>query len=753
MLVPDQRSAQSEQRASGPRNEGEAAKQLLEKYGFLSRRVAPQNGQYEFKCPFHEEEGSLGRNEKTHFYLDAKTSQYYCQAASCGESGNLQTLSKFFGVNDDPQLLMSFKSKNVELQKYQARLTTDLRQVLYEKGLNDEIIDRFRIGYRYVKEPTEGMTEEQIEECKNSGGYYVIPYLEGRRPVAFRYYDPVQRGVNEKGKPMYGGPNGSKYWWERQNDTVREDPLRLFNPGHANGDERGRVYICEGEFKAMLLARNGKMAVSLPGAANFKPEWAQYFMHAKDIVIVLDNDNPAVHQRENCRKCGTVEKADCAGHNPGQDAATKLLDFFGHRARNVVLPLPEGAPKTDINEFIMRDGQTFMDFDMLVDGKPKVSPFVVQTFAQIRQAPPEEAVFLVDNGLLPKGGRLLITGAPKVGKSIFAQNLACSIAAGIPFLATSKGGGFPGFGIANSNPTPGHRVLLLDRELSKRSLYDRLNTLMDGRPGYQLAEEKLLIDHDFALRLDADNAANQLINLVTANSAEVVILDTAYKFFGGGDFESSRSLTKVFAVLDEVIAETGVSIILTHHQKKGSNARNEMPDVDSVAGSFLWTGWVNGTVLLNFKERSVANPYDVICSFTAFRDAAAPDPLLLKRGKESINYTEIAPFKFSSEDDEDEGTTAAYRRVHAKRLPLSTENVANVLLEVVPVIEDEFLHMASARFGCQPGRIKMHLIDIMDTRKDFERVGSGKRGDPYTWKYAFDKQEESYDQPELSAIS
>src|SRR4051794_2102667 len=109
MLVPDQRSAQSEQRASGPKNEGEAAKQLLEKYGFRSRRAAPQNGQYEFKCPFHEEEGSLGRTEKTHFYLDAKTSQYYCQAASCGESGNLQTLSKFFGVNDDPQLLMTFK--------------------------------------------------------------------------------------------------------------------------------------------------------------------------------------------------------------------------------------------------------------------------------------------------------------------------------------------------------------------------------------------------------------------------------------------------------------------------------------------------------------------------------------------------------------------------------------------------------------------------------------------------------------------
>jgi hypothetical protein len=158
-------------------------------------------------------------------------------------------------------------------------------------------------------------------------------------------------------------------------------------------------------------------------------------------------------------------------------------------------------------------------------------------------------------------------------------------------------------------------------------------------------------------------------------------------------------------------------------------------------------------VLLNYKERSVTNPYDVICSFAAFRDAAAPEPLLIKRNKESINYTEISPFSFSAFDDEDEGTTAAYRKVHANKLPLTTENVANVLLEVVPVIEDEFMHMASARFGCRPDRIKIHLLDIMDTRKDFERTGTAKRGDPYTWRYAFDKQEESYDQPELSAIS
>lgn len=748
MLVEDKRSGQSEQRASGPKNEGEAARQLLEKNGFQARRATPQNGQYEFKCPFHEDEGSIARNEKTNFYLDAKSSMYYCQAASCGESGNYQTLRRYFDVNDDPMLLSQFTSKNAQLQIYQSRLTQDLRQPLIHKGLNDETIDRFRIGYRYLHEAEEG--EELTEAMKAKGGYYVIPYLEGRRPVAFRFYDPVQRGTNEKGKPLYGGPNGSKYWWETRDDTITDaddNVLRLFNPGSANGDENGRVFICEGEFKAMLLTRNGKAAVSVPGVTSFKAEWAQYFMHAREVIVVMDNDNSDVHQHGPCRKCGTQAKEDCSGHNPGQEGAARLVDFFGHRARNVVLPLPEGQPKTDINEYIMRDGHSFLEFDELVDGKAKASPFIVQTFAQIRATPPAETVFLVDQGLLPRGGRLLVTGAPKVGKSIFAQNLALSIASGIPFLRRD---GFEGFCIANDNPTPGHRVLLLDRELSRRSLFDRFNALIEGRPGYDAAEEKLLVDHDFNLRLDADNAAGQLINLIQANAAEVLMLDTAYKFFAG-DMENAKSVATAFKALDDAIRETGVSVVLTHHHRKGGTggAKAEAPSPDQVMGSFLWTGWPNGTVLLNFKERSVANPYDVIASFAAFRDAAAPEPVLLSRTRESICYNKISSFSFDSLDNEDEGTTAAYQKVHAAKLPLTTENVANVLLEAVPVVEDEFMHMASARFGCKPSSVKLHLLEIMDTRKDFERDGSGTRGSPYMWRYAYDKQEESYDQPEL----
>ena len=144
-------------------------------------------------------------------------------------------------------------------------------------------------------------------------------------------------------------------------------------------------------------------------------------------------------------------------------------------------------------------------------------------------------------------------------------------------------------------------MLLLDREQSKWSLFQRLNALVEGRPGYQSAMENLLIDHDHRLRLDQANAYDTLLQLVEQNGAEVVILDTAYKFLGG-DVESSSSLMKAFKVLDRVLHETGCSIVLTHHLKKGQGGKakenTDVADPDAVAGSFLWTGWPNATVLV-----------------------------------------------------------------------------------------------------------------------------------------------------------
>lgn len=669
--------------------EGEAARRLLEANGYIVK--GPKNRQYELRCPFHEGPGELEPRKGTNFYLNAETSKYYCQSASCGEKGNLRTLERYFGVDENDEYVSAFKDRDTRLKEFQANLKPSLRDPFYEHGLTDATIERFRLGYEPEHVETHGDHEVTIP------GRYVIPYLEGRRPKFFRYYNPT-------GEPKF------KYTWESGAEAT------LFNPGDAMGDPvKGAVVLCEGELKAMLLCQMGYAAVAVPGAAMWKEEWQAAFTHAKRIIVCYDNDNPKFHnydrpeKDQKCNKCASNGLPACAGHNPGQESALKRVEQLGWRAKNVVLPLPdESLKKTDVNDFFMRDGNTNADFAELATGTRK-TPFKVQSLAEIIESPPEEAQFLIEEGIISKGGRLLIAGKPKVGKSIFVNNLALSLASGLPFLSNGR---FKGFAV--DHPT---RTLLLDRELSKHSLYKRLTQFTNDRPAFKAAHENLLIDHDHLVRLDQPNAYDTLLQLIEQNGAEVCILDTAYKFFGG-DVESSSSLMKGFAVLDKLIHETGCAFVLTHHLKKsqGGNAKqnNDIADADNVAGSFLWTGWPNATILLNFLNRSVENPFNSVATFTAFRDSAPPEPLALYRDRTSISYTAIEPF--SHEQQASSGGSSV------QVTKPTTEAVANYLLECSPTTEDDFLHICAAKFGVSIQTIRPYFIDAMSSG-DFERVG------------------------------
>lgn len=658
--------------------EGEAARKLLESQGFVIKGGSARNGQYETRCPFHEGPGAIEGRKGTNFYLNSTTSVYTCHSAACGEKGNLQTLERFFGIDMGDDYVAAFTDRDSRLKEFERNLTHELRRPFYEHGLTNETIERFRLGY----EPN-----HVDDEGKTIPARYVIPYLEGRRPRFFRYYQP-------DGDPKW------KYTWEAGAEGT------LFNIGDAMGDAEGTVYLCEGEQKAMLLTQLGYAAVAVPGASMWKDEFQAAFTHARKIHIVFDNDNPTFHiydkpeEGKRCQKCAGQGLDRCAGHNPGQEAAIKRLDDLGWRAHNVVLPLPHDVvKKTDINDFFMRDGMANADFAELVTGKRRTQ-YQVQTFAEIDAAPPEEAQFLIANGILPQAGRLLIAGKPKVGKSIFADNLVLSAAAGIPFLNR--------FEVDSGDPhRPGIRTLLLDRELSKWSLYNRLKMLMENRPGYRAAAENLLIDHDHLLRLDQPNAYDVLANLVEQNGAQIVVMDTAYKFLGG-DVESSGALMKAFDVLDKVLHATGVSIVMTHHLKKGPQGRGkentDVADPDGVAGSFLWTGWPNATILLNYLNRSVENPFNSVCTFTAFRDAAAPEPLALYRSRESIAYSAIESYSHEEE-------------THTKPefIKPSTQLVADLLLECCPTTEDDFLHIAAGRFGCSIDTMRPYYVDVMNS--------------------------------------
>lgn len=640
-------------------------------------------------CPFHEDAGPIPKGKSVNFYVSLQSGAYLCHSASCGERGNLLTLERFFGEDTSTP---DFVSREQRLQFYEEELPRgEIRQPFYDHGLNDTTIERFRFGYDPI------------------GRHYVIPYLEQRRPRAFRLYSPEGHG-----------PHGSKYWWEKGTDA------RLFNAPDAFGDmDKGQVILAEGEQKAALLVQMGYAAVAVPGAGIFKPEWDRMFHKARKIVICFDNDSPEHHVYTNCSKCGAGR---CHGHNPGQEAATKLVSLFEHRARNVVLPRPKGESKVDVNEFLIRDKNTPDDLAELLTGVSK-TPYRMVSLQDLCDKPPEESAFIVEQGILPKGGRLLITGAPKAGKSIAAENLALSIAAGVPFLNQYQ----------VDKP---RRVGLLDREISRRSLFDRFGALVEARPSYKAAMNNLFIDHDLRLKLDDPRQSLEpLLQLVEQNGLDVIMFDSAYKFFAKS-FTNEDAVSKGFETLDTLIAETGVSVVLMHHHRKRGGDRSgkkEGPgDPDDVVGSFLWTGWPNGTILLNFLQRRVQDPFNTVCTFAAFRDAAPPDPVALYRDKSSVAYTDVRPYSF-----EEDGPVQGGDERFANRKP-NADLVGELLLDVAPMVYEDFIHLAQAKFGCGAESIRPHLVDLL-LRGDFIKTGTR----PSVIKFANDVEEESYQDEQI----
>src|SRR5438445_2473296 len=248
--------------------EGEAAIRLLEQQGFPIKRVAQHEAQA--RCPFHEGPGQVEPRKSAKFYVNIDTGLYYCQHASCGERGNLRLLEKFFGIDGDDGYVASFQSREDQLRLFEALLTVPLRKPFYDHGLTDQTIERFRLGYQ--PQHTEMVDDREV----TISARYVIPYLEGRRPKLFRYYQP------------YGDPKW-KYTWEAGAEAC------LFNAQDAVGDGDGIVLCAEGEGKAMLLVQLGYAAVGVPGAGQWRDEWQAGFTHARQIIFVYDNDNPFFH--------------------------------------------------------------------------------------------------------------------------------------------------------------------------------------------------------------------------------------------------------------------------------------------------------------------------------------------------------------------------------------------------------------------------------------------------------------------------
>jgi len=133
------------------------------------------------------------------------------------------------------------------------------RDYFYQRGLNDSIINRFRLG-KYLD-------------------FYTVPFFENSKFKNFQL-----RKDNPKTSLSYYKYIGPLLF--------NSDILKIVD----------RVYYAEGPVDAMILIQNGLPAVSSNCAGGYLTSWYSRFNSVKDIILLFDNDDAGTQESKRLSK-------------------------------------------------------------------------------------------------------------------------------------------------------------------------------------------------------------------------------------------------------------------------------------------------------------------------------------------------------------------------------------------------------------------------------------------------------------------
>jgi len=190
------------------------------------------------------------------------------------------------------------------VNEYHQSLPERIRTYLNQRGLPDEIINKFKIGW--------------------TGRAITIPIYGKDSDYTFFKF---------RKDPSWDNSESPKYWYRKGASTELYGWENVTNP-------KPILIICEGEFDRLVLEARGIPAVtSTGGAGAFKDEWIPSLKEISNLYICFDQDDAGMHH------------------------AQKLIEKLPH-ARYVSLSgLPEG--KKDITDFFVL-GNGLEDFNKLL---------------------------------------------------------------------------------------------------------------------------------------------------------------------------------------------------------------------------------------------------------------------------------------------------------------------------------------------------------------------------------------------------
>lgn len=187
---------------------------------------------------------------------------------------------------------------------------------------------------------------------------------------------------------------------------------------------------------------------------------------------------------------------------------------------------------------------------------------------------PDETPDEVIASILYEGGKLMITGDSKSGKTCMSQNLAVCIASGAPWLGKYQ--------------CKQGKVLYINLEIRKEMLKRRFR-LIFKELGIKATKSNVGNIHPWNLRgkaLPLDMLAKIVIRRARFDGPyTAIVLDPVYKV-QQGDENSAEAISKFCNALDKIAEETGAAVIYDHHHPKGDSGQKKAIDRGAGSGVF-----------------------------------------------------------------------------------------------------------------------------------------------------------------------
>ncbi len=208
------------------------------------------------------------------------------------------------------------------------------------------------------------------------------------------------------------------------------------------------------------------------------------------------------------------------------------------------------------------------------------------SFSEFHQTAQPGVRWLV-HGLIPKPGRFLLVGLPKVGKS----NLALQIA-----LAVSQGKDFLGAQVEKG------RVLFLQFDATDFEWKDRFDTLKEA--GVDISGDNLVVKpEEMVLPFNTQNLQHQiwLDTLLKDVNPDLVVIDVLRELHGA-DEDSSTEMKNACTPLFQILRP--YSALILHHTTKLQDGVDADP-IKAARGSGYISGAVSAIGLLHNKKLKV----------------------------------------------------------------------------------------------------------------------------------------------------